>query len=194
VLFGVNILEGIDVVMPNNYAGGLALMEHLLALGHRRIAFIHAVATPELGANRLKAYQHALDAANIPQAPELVYTCPPTFEDAYRATLHLLDLPRPPTAIFAVNDYTASATLQAIHQKRLHVPDDISLVGYDDIEQSCHLWPPLTTVSLDGAESGRITARLLFERLANPDHTPQQVKIECKLIIRGSTGPARREP
>ncbi|GAB4445757.1 MAG: LacI family DNA-binding transcriptional regulator [Anaerolineae bacterium] len=189
VLYGTDMLEGVDVVLPDNYAGARALMAHLLALGHQRIAFIQAVATPELGTARLRAYRHALAEAGLPEDPALIYTCRPTFEDAHAATLHLLALPDPPTALFAINDYTATAALQAVYQKGLRVPDDISLVGYDDIEQSRHLWPPLTTVALDGAESGRIVTRLLFERLKRPSRPPQRIEVQCRLVIRSSTAP-----
>ncbi len=189
VLFGADMLEGVDVVMPDNYAGARALMRHLLSLGHRRIAFIHAVATPELGAARLRAYRHSLTEAGIAEDPSLVRACPPTFEDAHAATLHLLARPQPPTALFAINDYSATAALQAIYQTGRHVPDDISLVGYDDIEQSRHLWPPLTTVSLDATESGRTATRLLLERLNDPGRPPQRINMHCQLVVRSSTGP-----
>lgn len=189
VLLGTDVVREVDLVMPGNYAGARQVLTHLLDLGHRRIAFIHAVARPELGQDRLHAYYRGIRDAGLTIDEEWIQHCGPTFEDGYMAALRLLKIPSPPTAIFAVNDYIAIAVLQAIHSQGLRVPADISVVGFDDIEQSRHMWPLLTTVNIDGEKAGRAAARLLFERIEDPDRPPQTLNIDSSLIVRASTAP-----
>ncbi len=168
----------------------LEIMNHLLALQHRRIGLIYGIAVPELGQDRLLAYQESLQAAGLPIDPELIVQCGPTPEDSYNATLQLLKLPSSPTALIAINDLLAIGALRAIRDLGLRVPQDISLVGYDDIPLSKYLEPRLSSASKNGEQMGREAFRLLLARLKSPDRPRQKIRIPARLILRESTGPA----
>src|SRR6185295_17333355 len=131
------------------------------SLGHRRIGMIYGVGGSEHGKDRLLPYQDSLRAADLFD-PELVVECGPTIEDAYQAAVKLLELPARPTAILAINDLLAIGALRAAGDLNLRVPDDLSLVGYDDILMAKYLVPRLTTVSKDAVRLGREAFQLLL--------------------------------
>ena len=168
----------------------LEVMEHLLSLGHKRIGLIYGIAVPELGNDRLFAYRESLQAADIPIDPGLIVQCGPTMEDSYNATRQLLNLASPPTAILAINDLLAIGALRAIKDLGLNVPEDISLVGYDDIPLAKFLEPRLTSASKNGEKMGQEAMRLLLARLGNRERPRQEIRIPARLILRESTGPA----
>jgi LacI family transcriptional regulator len=168
----------------------LEVMEHLLSLQHRRIGLIYGIAVPELGNDRLFAYRESLQAAGLPIDPDLVVQCGPTIEDSYNATLQLLKLPSPPTAILAINDLLAIGALRAIKDLNLNVPQDVSLVGYDDIPLAKYLDPRLTSASKNGEKMGQEAMRLLLARLDDGERPRQKIRIPARLILRESTGPA----
>jgi LacI family transcriptional regulator len=180
----------IDRVISDYRNPTLEVMAHLLSLSHRRIAFIYGIAVPDLGHDRLLAYQESLQAANIPLDPELMVHCGSTIEDSYQAARRLLASPSPPTAVLVINDFLAIGALRAISDLSLRVPQDISVVGYDDIPLARYLTPRLSTASKHGADLGREAVRLLLERLQDPDRPHQEVRIPARLILRESTGPA----
>ena len=115
--------------------------------------------------------------------------CGPTIEDGYQAAKKLLEMPSRPTAIIAINDLLAMGALRAAGDLELHVPNDLSLVGYDNIQMSNYLVPRLTTVSKDAHKLGMQAFELLLARMQNPDLSPQKIHGLAKLIIRESTGP-----
>jgi LacI family transcriptional regulator len=179
------------------------VMSHLLSLQHRRIGFIYGVlpyqdSLPtaglpveyEGGPDRLLPYQDGLQAAGLPVDQELIVTCGPTIEDGYQAALQLLKLPSRPTALIAINDLLAIGALRAASDLGLHIPTDLSLVGYDDILVAKYLVPRLTTVSKDPVRLGREGAKLLLARIQEPDRPRQRVDVPARLIVRESTGPA----
>ena len=180
----------IDRVISDYRDTTVELMNHLLSLQHRRIGFIFGIAVPDLGEDRLLAYRESLQAANLPVDPDLIVECGPTIEDSYQATKQLLALPSPPTALLAINDFLAVGALRAIEDSNLKVPQDISLVGYDDIPLAKYLVPRLSTASKDGKNIGREAVRLLLARLQNPERPPQEIRLPARLIIRESIGPA----
>jgi DNA-binding LacI/PurR family transcriptional regulator len=161
-----------------------------LSLQHRRIGLIYGIAVPELGNDRLFAYRESLQAAGLPIDPDLVVQCGPTIEDSYNATLQLLKLPSPPTAILAINDLLAIGALRAIKDLNLNVPQDVSLVGYDDIPLAKYLDPRLTSASKNGEKMGQEAMRLLLARLDDGERPRQKIRIPARLILRESTGPA----
>ena len=126
-------------------------------------------------------------------AQSLVLECGPTIEDGYRAALDLLRRPDRPTALVAINDLLAIGVLRAAGDLGLRVPQDLSLVGYDDIPLSSYTVPRLTTVSKDALRSGRDAFQLLLERIQNPDRPRQRRVNSARFIIRESTGRAPRE-
>lgn len=166
------------------------LMAHLLALGHNHFAFIHGVALPSLGANRLKAYKKSLKEAGIPSQSAHIERCGITTEEGYQATIRLLKIKPETTAIVAVNDLLAIGVIRAIYDLGLRVPDDISVASYDDIDSSNYLVPRLTTVRTDAKAEGKLLTRLLLDRLNNPGLAAKTVELSARLIIRESTGPA----
>ena len=165
-------------------------MQHLLSLQHRRIGLIYGIAIPELGEDRLVAYQQSLKASGLPVDPDLIVQCGPTIEDSYQATRQLLTLSSPPTALLTINDFLAIGALRAIKDLGMDVPRDISLFGYDNVPLAKYLVPRLSTASKDGEKMGRKAVQLLLARLQNPDRPRQEIRLPARLILRESTGPA----
>lgn len=180
----------IDRVVSDYRDTTIEVMTHLLSLQHRRIGFIFGIAVPDLGADRLSAYRESLQIAGLPIDPNLIVECGPTLEDSYHATRRLLELPSRPTALLAINDFLAIGALRAIRDSNLNVPQDISLVGYDNIPLARYLVPRLSTATKDGERMGREAVRLLLARLQDPDRPRQKIKLPARLILRESTGPA----
>jgi len=180
----------IDRVVSDYRDATVEVMNHLLSLQHRRIGFVFGIAVPDFGTDRLFAYRESLQAAGLPVDPDLIVECGPTLEDSYNATRQLLELPSPPTALVAINDLLAIGALRAIRDLNLSVPEDVSLVGYDDIPLAKYLVPRLSTASKDGERMGQEAVRLLLARLQDPDQPRQEVKLPARLILRESIGPA----
>jgi len=166
------------------------VMSHLISLQHKRIGLIFGVPIPELGMDRLIAYQESLQAAGLPIDPDLIARTGPTIEDGYHATRQLLELPARPTALLAINDILAIGALRAINDLNLSVPQDVSLVGYDDIPMAKFLVPRLSSVSKDGEKMGREAMRLLLARLKNPDLPRQEIRLPARFINRESIAAA----
>jgi LacI family transcriptional regulator len=180
-------MEDMDWVFPNIRTGAVQVMDHLLALGHRRIGFINGVARPNLAQTRLEVYLEKTASAGLPGDEDLIRCCGYTIEDGYRAALALLDLPEPPTAIWTINDLLAIGALRAVRERGLRLPDEVALAGFDNILYSGQLYPPLTTVEMRSHEIGRRAAQILFTRLEQPGLPPMQELLETRLVIRQST-------
>jgi LacI family transcriptional regulator len=180
-------MEGIDWVCPEIRRGAESIMDHLIELGHRRIAFISGVARRLLSRDREEVYLQKLQSAGYPADPTLLRRCGPNVMDAYREAQLLLDLPQPPTAIWTVNDLLAVGALRAIHERGLRIPDDVALAGFDDISLAEQLYPPLTTVKMPAQELGRRAAEFLFERLEDPRRDLMQEWMPVRLVARQST-------
>ena len=159
-------------------------------MNHRRIGIIYAVATPELGIDRLRAYEECQLSAGFPVEEDLVIRCGPTLEEGYQTALRLLSLPERPTAIVAINDVLAIAALRAIRDAGLRVPADVSLLSYDDIPVAKYVMPRLTTVSKDIIAMGRRAVQMLRARIENPERPHETENGPTRLIIRESIGPA----
>jgi DNA-binding LacI/PurR family transcriptional regulator len=180
-----------DCAYANVRGGAEALMDHLIALGHRRIGFVHGVARKGLAQQRMNVYRQRIEMLGAPADECLIRDCGHTIYDGYLATRELLALDPPPTAIWTVNDLLAIGALRAVRERGLRVPHDISLAGFDDIELAAQLYPPLTTVNIHGEELGRRAAQTLFRRIENPDCGPIQQTIDAELVVRQSTAPPR---
>ena len=178
-------------VLADNFRGGYAAAEHLIGLGHRHIGCIARPVGLSHSQDRFLGYQAALRDYGLPTDDALVAKGGFRLEDGRRATFHLLDLDPPPTAIFAYNDIMAIGALRAAHERGLRVPQDLSVVGFDDIPQAAFTCPALTTVSQPKLDMGRRGAELLLD-LINGKGLPVVVGIplEVRLVIRESTGPA----
>ncbi len=181
---------GVDSVSADYRDATKEVMAYLLSLGHRRIGLIYGVGGHELGEDRLQPYRDSLDAAGIPVESDLIVECGPTIEDGYRAAKKLLELSSRPTVIVAINDLLTIGAVRATADLGLRIPNDLSLVGYDDIPMANYLVPRLTTVSKDALTLGRKAFEVLLARIQNPDLDRQRIHGPSKLIIRESTGPA----
>ena len=185
-----NVDYDVDFVMSDYRAATKEVMSYLLSLQHRRIGMIYGVASPVLAEDRLQPYQEGLQAGGLPVDQELIARCGPTIEDGYQAALQLLKLPARPTALIAINDLLAIGALRAAADLGLHIPTDLSLVGFDGIHMSKYLVPRLTTVAKDSIGVGQEAVKQLLARINNPDLPRQKKSIPTHLIIRESTGPA----
>jgi len=177
-----------EVLVPYD---GMAreMMAHLLGLGHRRIGLIHSVGRPEHANERVAAYCESLTELGGAVDERLIARCRPVFSEAFDAAQRLLDLRPRPTAILGICDLAAFSAMQAAMQRGLRIPQDISIAGFDDIEIAALLTPGLTTARAHSFEAGRTLARLLLDRIADPDLPPRRVEMPVELVIRGSTGP-----
>jgi LacI family transcriptional regulator len=183
----IGSLGGADWVFPDVAGGAVAMMEHLIGLGHERIAFVNGVARRRLSQAREDIYVRKLEEAGLSRDPQLLRRCGYLVKDAYSETQALLDMPSPPTTIWTVNDLLAIGALRAIHERGLRVPDDVAVAGFDDIDLSQQLYPPLTTVHMPALEMGRRAAEFLFERMESPDLDPMQELMPTHLVVREST-------
>ena len=164
------------------------VMRHLQELGHERIAFIHGVANENAGLDRLKPYQASLAAAGLPNDDALVVHCGATPDDAYEATQQLFSRSIKPTAVIIINDLLAAGVIRAAADMGLSIPQDFSLVSFDDIPSVKYMTPRLTTVRTDAEAIGRGAVDLLLKRLGDRKRPLQAVQIPTHLIIRESTG------
>lgn len=165
------------------------MTSHLVALGHRRIGFIVGHVNHTASEQRLFGYRRALDRAQIQFEPRYVQPGAFDFASGEAAADMLLDLARPPTAIFASNDDMAAGVLTVAHRRGLSLPGDLSVAGFDDTPLASQLWPPLTTVRQPTRDLAFAAASLLFRTDAGPVHR----RLAHELVLRGSTGAPRAE-
>jgi len=178
-----------DCVSADHRQAARAATLHLVELGHRRIAHVAGSRSVVAGCVRREGYLSALREAGIASGDELVRETNWLIEDAYGATRELLELDDPPTAFFASSDTLAFGVLRALRERALRVPDDVSVVGCDDLEMSSHTDPPLTTIRTPREQIGRMMGQLLLDRIAHPDKQSSAVLLQTQLIVRESTGP-----
>ncbi len=189
VLLGQLPSSGIPFVDVDNVGGARLATQHLVDLGHRRIAMItNAPVAYTASADRLTGYRETLQAAGIAYDEFLVHFGNFTPESGFQAMNELLSVSSLPTAVFVASDTVALGALQAIRQQGLHVPDDLAMVGFDDIPLSAFIDPPLTTVRLPAFGLGWGAADLLI-RLINKEDVPEsEVLLETELVMRASSG------
>ncbi len=178
-------------VVIDDVAGGRKATQHLLDLGHRRIGFLSdfADSTFHFTANRDRytGYAEALRAAGIAVRPDYSVHGEHSRESAYEQACRLLTLADRPTAIFATNDTLAIGVLEAANDMELAVPEQLSVIGYDDIEMAKYL--NLATVRQQLFESGVLGGELLLEAITSPPHGPQQIILPTELVARATTAP-----
>lgn len=174
---------GFSSVTYDDREGGRLAVEHLLAQGHRRIAHIHGDMRYASAQARLASYESTLRAAGLPLDPQLIVGSPWGTREANIVTQRLLDLPKPPTAIFAASDDLAIGAVQAIEHRGLTIPGDLAVIGFDDIPLSDEMSPRLSTVRLPLAAMGQRTAELLTGDAGN-SATPQRISLPVELILR----------
>jgi LacI family transcriptional regulator len=186
-----NEAEGLVSVTIDEVAAARMAADHLLALGHTRIGAITGPSGWMASEERLNGYHAALVAAGIAPDPALVRRSNFEFEEGYAAAAALLDLPDRPTAIFGFNDDVAVATLRAARERGIRVPEELSVVGFDDSDQARIVTPTLTTVRQPLAEMGRMAVSLLTRLIEGQRVEALRVELATRLVVRESTAPTR---
>ncbi len=187
--------EGVPGIAPavgaRNRDGAYSATQHLLALGHRRIGFI--TGTMQVGASRdrLDGYRAALDDYTVAFDPTLVVEGDFLKPRAIEAARLLLSRRQRPSAIFASNDVSAFGVMEVARERGLRIPDDLSLVGFDDIPEAANVHPPLTTVRQPLEEMGRVAARTLLTAMRKTDRVSERVELPTQLLVRASTSVAK---
>jgi DNA-binding LacI/PurR family transcriptional regulator len=182
---------GLSSLVTDDLHGGRIATDHLVALGHRRIGFVGDVERDLFGftssERRHSGYVDALRAAGIDRDPDLERTGRHSQDNARGQAAALFALPDPPTAVFAASDTQALGVLQAARERRLRVPEDVSVVGFDDIAVAELVG--LTTVRQPLVESGKRAAAIVLEQVADPGRAAERIELPLELIARSSTGP-----
>ena len=179
--------DRIPRVAAAHRSGADQAMRHLLELGHRRIAAIAGPPGWLATEDRRRGYRAALEASRIAHDPALEVDADFEVGPGADAAASLLALPDPPTAIFAFNDAIAIGAMRAARERGLRVPEDLSVVGFDDIKYATIVTPSLTTVRQPLAEMGRAAVRLLLGQASETLH----VELTTRLVVRESTAPPR---
>jgi LacI family transcriptional regulator len=179
-------------VCPAEVAGGHRATDALIEAGHQRIAIVTGELWMDAARDRLKGYRQALATADLPYDPLLVREGNWQTSAGYEQTNALMELARPPSAIFCSNDRMAVGCYEALKERGLKIPDDVSVIGYDDEEVARHLAPQLTTLVLPHREMGRWAVEHGLSHAAAKREKHPITKLECPLIERASIAPRRR--
>lgn len=181
----------VTTIVPSELAGGHAITEYLLNKGHTRIGYINGEPWMEAAKDRLKGYRRALATHDIVFDPNLVRDGDWNISSGYAASVSLMRLDNPPTAIFCANDLMAIGALDAIYELGLQVPQQVAIMGYDDQEIAQHTRPALSTALLPNYEMGRSALEALIESTQATERSKvmtraRTLKIECPLVLRES--------
>ena len=177
-----------DVVLSDNLQGGYVATQHLISLGHNRIGCIAGPAGINPSSRRVSGYIQALQAAHLAVEPDLIVNGDFHPESGWEIGRAMLSKSIPPTAIFACNDLMAIGVLRAASELGFQVPDDLALVGFDDIELAAYTNPSLTTIKQPKGEMGVSTLDLLLSRIKDKKTAPRRVVLPVILVTRGSCG------
>jgi LacI family transcriptional regulator len=181
----------VDSVLTDNALGGWLATRHLIELGHRRIACITGPSDVTPSADRVTGYRQAMSEEGIPVDEALIVKGDFQYDSAYRASLQLLQIEDPPTAVFACNDLMAVAVMRAALEQGWQIPGDLSVVGFDDVRLAAFANPPLTTIAQPKYEIGVVAAKMLLARMHNHERPAHRRVFETSLVIRRSTAPVR---
>ncbi len=174
-------------VGATNWTGGLAATRHLAELGHRRIAMISGPTEWPCIRARLDGYRAAMDGAGLPVDPELVRVSTLYVEGGLSAAAELLRLPDPPTAVFTANDLQAMGVYQAALRAGVRIPDELSVVGFDDLSFAAWSVPPLTTVRQPLVRMGATAAEMVIALAGGEVPEQNRVELATSLVVRQST-------
>ena len=187
-------VEGVEIpfITADDSAGIAMAVEHLANLGHQRIAHLAGPQTTSTGVVRARAFRHALRDHGLDDDPALIVPCEFWTEaDGARALKALLDAGTPFTAVVAGNDLIALGCYDVFAERDINCPQEVSVVGFNDMPFLDKLRPPLTTVSVPNYEIGAEAARMLLEAIDDPDRYSRSVLLPASLVIRQSTAPPR---
>jgi len=177
-----------DLVETAHMQGGLLAVRHLLSLGHKRIACLGGPEGLTPSEQRIEGWRMALaEAGTTPNADALLWRGAFTSQSGYEAMHAILRTEHPPSAVFVCNDLMAIGALRAAHESGVHVPDELSIVGFDDIELSAYTSPPLTTVAQPKERIGALAVDMLLERVSGKRRDARKVVLQPELRVRAST-------
>lgn len=180
----------LPTVRADNYEGACAAVAHLTDLGHRRIAFISGTGYSGQSQERQRGYQAALKRAGLKVDKSLIATGDYSPVAGFEVTKRLLKLANPPTAIFAANDLMAFGAMDALKEAGQRIPQDVSVIGFDDIPAASHVFPRLSTVSQPFREISERAVDLLLKQIRAEGEAVKRIELPSKLVIRDSCGPA----
>lgn len=176
----------LDMVLVDGFAGAQRAVDYLVSLGHEHIGYVGGLKHLSVMRERAAGYFAGLNQHAIPVRADLLRYGDSRHEGGYQAVCELLSLSQPPSAILIANNLMTLGGLQAIHASGLQIPDQVSLVGFDDMAWAPSLRPPLTVVAQPAFEMGELAAAILLERISNPK-LPHQVRVlDTRLIARAS--------
>lgn len=178
-----------DSVLVDSEGGARRATDYLLGLGHERIGVITGPLDTTPGLGRHRGFLAAMEAAGLEHDPALLQIGDFREEGGYQATLRLLALESPPTGLFVANNLMTVGALRALHDMRVCVPGEVSIIGFDDLQLAELLSPPLTVIGRPMEEQGALAMRLLLNRLDGRSETPRRIVLDTRLIIRESCAP-----
>lgn len=184
--------KGLSDVLVDSSGGMKQAVDHLYQLRHRKIGYIGGSSGPTISDHRLRSFLNAMKAFELSPEPQFLRVGNYRISGGEKAMSELLELEVRPTAIIAANDLTAIGVLRIIHKHGLSVPGDISIVGFDDIELSDIVYPPLTTLRLPREQLARKFVDALEAFIPDPLRAGKQFKVGTSLVIRNSTGPLKK--
>jgi LacI family transcriptional regulator len=177
-----------DYVMNDNYHGSFLAIDHLIKKGHKKFVYICAKPTASSGHERIEGCQEALRKNGLPNSSLRVITCDETIESCYKLVKRLISENGDLEAMYVWDDRLAIGARKALFEANIRIPEDVALVGYDDIEVSEYLYPPLTTVRQPTFQIGQLAARILIDKFESENHTEfKQIVLKPELVIRDTT-------
>jgi len=179
--------ETVDAVALDDRGAATMAVQHLLELGHRRIALISGPAAEDCTQDRQTAFLNSLSAYGVSADPDLIVEGDWSATSGFEAAVKLSHRSKLFTALFAMNDRMAIGAIRALRERGARVPQDISVIGFDDLPLASYFDPPLTTMRQDMFGIGREAARLLIRAVEQPDLPRHQLRIPAELVVRGST-------
>lgn len=182
----------VDSIQTDNRKGAYMAVSHLIKMGHSRIAYIGGIPAISTTQERLAGYREAFKDYHLEVNEELILIGDSKQESGERLTEQLIKMENPPTAIFTGNNMTTLGAYVALNRLKISVPDDLALVGYDDVPWADALNPPPTVVDQSTYEIGKRAAEMLLSRIKNPENSPVKLMLEPKFIIRDSCGAGKK--
>ena len=176
----------VPMIGATNWAGAVAATEHLIALGHERIAHVSGPSGLWCSRSRLDGYRAGLAAGGLEVLPELVVDGNFDYRSGFDAGTRLMSLEQPPTAVFAASDHMAMGVYEAVRKAGRRVPDDVSVVGFDDLPEAQWASPPLTTVRQPLAQMGRMAAQVALRMVGGEAVESPRVELATELVVRES--------
>lgn len=177
-----------DLVVVDNRKAAETAVDHLIGLGHARIGFVGGLYTIPTSRSRRDGYINSLNKAGIPVDNDLIHFGDSRHESGKKIVESLIQMNHPPTAIFTSNNVITLGALEVIHSAGIKVPEEMAIIGFDDMYWAISLNPPLTAVMQPGYEIGKQAVEMLFSRFANPERETRKVVLKTRLMVRKSCG------